>query len=126
VRSGDGKLWFSVSTGVAMIDPAHLAKNDLPPPVFIRSLTADGRVHSTFQDLSLPKSTREVSPDYTALSRTLSERNRFRYQLVGVDKEWRDVGTRRQAFYTNLAPETYTFKSWRQTTMACGTKRELQ
>src|SRR4029077_6978149 len=61
-------------------------------------------------DLSLPKSTREVSVDYTALSLTLSERNRFRYQLVGVDKDWRDVGTRRQAFYTNLAPETYTFK----------------
>jgi signal transduction histidine kinase/ligand-binding sensor domain-containing protein len=110
VRSGDGKLWFSVSTGVAMIDPAHLAKNELPPPVFIRSVTADGRVYSTYGDLSLPKSTREVSLDYTALSVTLSERNRFRYQLVGVDKEWRDVGTRRQAFYTNLAPDTYTFK----------------
>ena len=26
VRSGDGKLWFSVSTGVAMIDQTHLAK----------------------------------------------------------------------------------------------------
>jgi signal transduction histidine kinase/ligand-binding sensor domain-containing protein len=110
VRSGDGKLWFSDSTGVAMIDPAHLARNDLAPPVFIRSLTANGQVYSTYQYLSLPKSTRDVSLDYTALSLTLSERNRFRYQLVGVDKEWRDVGTRRQAFYTNLAPETYTFK----------------
>jgi signal transduction histidine kinase/ligand-binding sensor domain-containing protein len=109
VRSGDGKLWFSVSTGVAMIDPAHLAKNDLPPPVVIRSLTADGRVYSTYSRLILPKSTHEVSLDYTALSLNLSERNRFRYQLVGVDKEWKDVGTRRQAFYTNLAPGTYTF-----------------
>jgi signal transduction histidine kinase/ligand-binding sensor domain-containing protein len=109
VRSSDGKLWFSVSTGVAMIDPAHLARNDFPPPVFIRSLTADGRLYSTYRDLTLPKSTHEVSLDYTALSLTLPERNRFRYQLVGVDKEWRDVGTRRQAFYTNLAPGTYTF-----------------
>jgi signal transduction histidine kinase len=110
VRSSDGKLWFSVSTGVAMIDPAHLARNDLPPPVFIRSLTADGRVYAAGNDLSLPKSTHDVSLDYTALSLTLSERNRFRYQLVGVDKQWRDVGTRRQSFYTNLAPQTYTFK----------------
>jgi signal transduction histidine kinase len=109
VRSGDGKLWFSVSTGVAMIDPAHLSKNDLAPPVFVRSLAANGRLYSTYQDLILPKSTHEVSLEYTALSLTLSERNRFRYQLVGVDKEWRDVGTRRQAFYTNLAPGTYTF-----------------
>jgi signal transduction histidine kinase/ligand-binding sensor domain-containing protein len=110
VRSSDGKLWFSVFDGVAMIDPAHLAKNDAPPPVFIRGLIANGRTYSTYHNLTLPKSTTEVSLDYTALSLTLSERNRFRYQLVGVDKEWRDVGTRRQAFYTNLAPGTYTFK----------------
>jgi len=48
--------------------------------------------------------------DYTALSLTLSERNRFRYQLVGFDNGWQDVGTRRQAFYTNLTPGSYTFK----------------
>ena len=110
VRSSDGKLWFSVITGAAMIDPAHLAKNDALPPVFIRSLTANGRTYSTYHDVTLPKSTHELSLDYTALSLTLSERNRFRYQLVGLDKQWQDAGTRRQAFYTNLSPGTYTFK----------------
>jgi signal transduction histidine kinase len=29
---------------------------------------------------------------------------------VGLDKGWEDAGTRRQAFYTNLEPGTYTFK----------------
>jgi signal transduction histidine kinase len=110
VRSGDGKLWFAVLGGVAMIDPAHLAMNDKPAPVFIRNLTANGRTYSTYRDLILPKSTREVSLDYTALSLTLSERNRFRYQLVGLDANWKDAGTRRQAFYTNLEPGTYTFR----------------
>lgn len=110
VRSGDGKLWFSVFDGVAMIDPAHLAQNDTPPPVFIRSLTANGRTYSTYHDLTLPKSTTEMALDYTALSLTLPERNRFRYQLVGLDKDWKDAGTRRQAFYTNLEPGSYTFK----------------
>jgi signal transduction histidine kinase/streptogramin lyase len=109
-RSGDGKLWFAVLGGVAMIDPAHLAMNESPPPVFIHTLTANGRVYSAYHDLVLPKSTREVSLDYTALSLTLSERNRFRYRLVGLDTSWKDAGTRRQAFYTNLAPGTYTFK----------------
>ena len=110
MRSGDGKLWFSVLGGVAMIDPAHLAMNNVPPPVFIRSLTANGRVYSAWHDLTLLKSTTEMSLDYTALSLTLPERNRFRYQLVGLDKDWKDAGSRRQAFYTNLAPGTYTFK----------------
>jgi signal transduction histidine kinase/ligand-binding sensor domain-containing protein len=110
VRSGDGKLWFAVLGGVAMIDPGHLAMNDKPAPAFIRSLTANGRIYSAYRDLILPKSTREVSLDYTALSLTLSERNRFRYQLVGLDTNWKEAGTRRQAFYTNLEPGTYTFK----------------
>jgi signal transduction histidine kinase len=110
VLSGDGKLWFAVFGGVAMIDPAHLANNDVSPPVFIRSLTANGESYSTYHDLTLPKSTREVSLDYTALSLTLSERNRFRYKLVGLGKDWKDAGARRQAFYTNLEPGTYTFQ----------------
>lgn len=108
--STDGKLWFAVHDGVAMIDPAHLAKNDIPPPVVIRNLTANGRSFSAYHDLTLPASTTDVSLEYTALSLALSERNRFRYQLVGMDKGWKDAGTRRQAFYTNLTPGTYTFK----------------
>ncbi|WP_161596268.1 sensor histidine kinase [Rhodanobacter glycinis] len=110
VVSGDGKLWFAVHDGVAMIDPAHLARNEIPPPVFIRNLTANGRSLSAYHDVTLPQSTTAVSLGYTALSLTLSDRNRFRYQLLGMDKGWTDAGTRRQAFYTNLKPGTYTFK----------------
>lgn len=109
-RTGDGKLWFATFGGVAMIDPDHLARNTAAPPIFIRSLTANGQVYSAYHDITLPKGTRDVTVDYTSLSLTLSERNRFRYQLVGLDREWKDAGTRRQAFYTNLQPGTYTFK----------------
>ena len=35
---------------------------------------------------------------------------RFRYMLEGYDADWHDVGTRRQAFYTNLAPRDYRFR----------------
>jgi signal transduction histidine kinase len=93
-----------------MIDPTHLEHNELPPPVTLRSLSADGRIYPIGGDLILPKATRAVTFDYTALSLTLSERNRFRYQLVGFDTGWQDAGTRRQAFYTNLTPGSYTFK----------------
>ena len=81
VRSDDGKLWFAVVGGIGMIDPAHLAKNNVPPPVAITSLSANGRTYSSHPDLTLPKNTRDVSLNYAALSLTLPERNRFRYQL---------------------------------------------
>jgi len=35
---------------------------------------------------------------------------RFRYKLEGWDRDWEDVGTRRQAFYNNLPPRSYRFR----------------
>ena len=35
---------------------------------------------------------------------------RFRYRLDGYDHGWRDAGTRRQAFYTDLPPGKYSFR----------------
>jgi signal transduction histidine kinase len=34
----------------------------------------------------------------------------FRYKLEGWDRDWKDVGNRRQAFYTNLPPRNYRFR----------------
>ena len=38
------------------------------------------------------------------------EKVRFRYMLEGYDKGWQEPGTRRQAFYTDLAPKKYRFR----------------
>jgi len=40
----------------------------------------------------------------------LPQRVRFRYRLEGYDTDWKDAGTRRSAFYTNLSPDKYTFR----------------
>ena len=42
--------------------------------------------------------------DYTGLSFVVPRKMHFRYRLLGHDTEWQDVGTRRQAFYTDLPP----------------------
>jgi signal transduction histidine kinase len=39
----------------------------------------------------------------------MPERVHARYKLEGQDRKWNDPGLRRQAFYTNLGPGTYTF-----------------
>ena len=56
--------------------------------------------------LKLPAGTHGLRIEYTALSLSIPERVRFRYKLEGADKDWQDVGNRRQAFYTNLGPGT--------------------
>jgi ligand-binding sensor domain-containing protein/signal transduction histidine kinase len=113
-KSTDGRVWFAGSDGVSVFDPAHLPFNKLPPPVHIEQVTADRKTYvvgpGTRGRLSLPPLVRDLQLDYTALSLVAPEKVRFRYRLEGWDREWQDVGNRRQAFYANLPPRDYRFR----------------
>ena len=117
-KSLDGKLWFTSEDGVSVLDPRHLPFNKLPPPVHVEQITADRKPYEVTVEnngsLSLPALSRDLQIDYTALSFVAPEKIRFRYKLEGYDKDWQDVGNRRQAFYTNLPPRNYRFR-----VMAC-------
>ncbi len=106
----DGKVWFAAQDGVAVVDSAHLPRNSAPPPVEVEQLVADRRAYDPRADVRLPPLVRDLQIDYTALSLVAPEKNTFRIMLEGRDAEWQDVGTRRQAFYNDLAPRTYRFR----------------
>jgi signal transduction histidine kinase/ligand-binding sensor domain-containing protein len=110
VEGSDGRLWFSTNKGVAWIDPARISRNTIPPPVTVRSLSADEQVYESAPAPHLPKGTTSLRISYTALSLSIPERARFRYRLEGVDNEWQEAGPRREAYYTNLGPGSYRFQ----------------
>jgi signal transduction histidine kinase len=58
----------------------------------------------------LPALVRDLQIDYTALSLVEPDKVLFRYKLEGWDRDWQGVGTRRQAFYTNLSHGNYRFR----------------
>lgn len=105
-----GRLWFATNQGLATIDPARLRDNPIAPTVRVRAVFANERMHPAVAGLRLPKGTREMRIDYTALSLSMPDRVRLRYRLSGVDDHWQDAGNRRQAFYTNLGPGRYRFQ----------------
>jgi signal transduction histidine kinase/ligand-binding sensor domain-containing protein len=109
VEGTDGRLWFATSNGVAWADPRHATRNMLKPTVDVQSIIADGVRYEPSADLRLPIRTRNLQIHYTALSLSVPERVRFRYQL-GVNQPWQDVGPRRDAYFTNLAPGHYRFR----------------
>jgi signal transduction histidine kinase/ligand-binding sensor domain-containing protein len=112
VQGTDGRLWFTTDAGVAWIDPANIRRNLLPPPVFIRAVTAAGRRYEPGGRIALPPRTTDLTIAYTAVSLSMPDRVRFRYRLTGVDPGaiWEDAGDRREARYTNLAPGSYRFQ----------------
>ena len=109
IQGTDGLLWFVASAGIVWGDPAHISTNALPPPVSIRYVRANGRQRDSLANLVLPPRTTNLQIGYTALSLAVPEKVRFRYKLEELDEVWQDVGTRREAFYTNLSPGKYRF-----------------
>jgi signal transduction histidine kinase/ligand-binding sensor domain-containing protein len=110
MQADDGNLWFATRNGAVRLDPAHIYRNPLPPPVVIRSVIADNKIYSAFSSPALPALTENLLVDYTALSLSIPERVRFRYKLENWDKDWHEAGNRREAFFTHLAPGKYSFR----------------
>jgi signal transduction histidine kinase/ligand-binding sensor domain-containing protein len=108
-KTNEGRLLFGMSSGLGVIDPQHLFHNLLPPPVHVEEIAADGRTFSVAGQVLLPQRIRNLRISYTALSFVVPEKVRFRYQLEGFDKEWREATSIREVNYTNLSPGRYRF-----------------
>jgi signal transduction histidine kinase/ligand-binding sensor domain-containing protein len=108
-QSSDGRLWFANKVVLQMIDPNHLFRNEIPPPVYVEGVAADRKPFSATETVRLPPLVRDLQIDYTALSFVNPRRVMFRYRLEGRDASWQDAGTRRQAFYNDLGPGKYQF-----------------
>lgn len=109
-RASDGRLWFSTIKGVATIDPERLASNDQPPPTAIEQFRVDGETVAASTDLELAPGKTRFDFYYAGLSFVAPEKVRYKYRLVGFDKDWVDGGDRRVAYYTNLGPGDYRFE----------------
>jgi len=115
-KAEDGRLWFVTGEGIQVVDPRHLAVNNLAPPVLVEQIVADGRIQgpnlpgAAVAGVRLQARTRDLRIEYTALSLVAPEKVRFKYKLEGQDRDWREVVGVRQAQYTNLPPGSYRFR----------------
>lgn len=103
-RTRDGRLWFSTTSGLVLIDPNRLLRNRVTPLVAITAMILDGKRLESFQNLRLkPWQTNNVEIRYAGLSFISPEKVAFRYILKGHDRNWVEAGARREAFFTNFA-----------------------
>ena len=110
MRDRRGRLWFPTQEGAVVVTPSALHPNKTPPPVVIEHVTVGGRTPAVAAVIELAADERNVEIAYTAPVFTDPDEVRFEYQLDGLDRDWTEAGTRRQAFYTNVPAGTYTFR----------------
>lgn len=106
----DGKLWVSGERGLGWLDPQSLKPNPVSANVEILEMTSSGRRFSPLAPIDLGKGEQDVQIAYAAPSLTIPQRVRFRYRMLGLDDKWEEAGARRSAYYSKLAPGSYTFE----------------
>jgi signal transduction histidine kinase/ligand-binding sensor domain-containing protein len=106
----DGRIWLTTSEGLASINPAHIRKNPVPPPIHITQIIADDANEDVARAITLHPLTHRIEINYTGLSFTDPRKVTFHYRLLGFDSQWNAASTRRTATYTNLPPGKYRFE----------------
>jgi len=108
VRDSRGTLWFGAHSGLERIDPeSHTLTSTHAKLERVLLNRSEWPVDRT---AVVPPGDGAVEINYTALSFAASHRIEFRYRLVGYDKEWMQVGTRRTAYYTSVPAGFYRFE----------------
>jgi ligand-binding sensor domain-containing protein/signal transduction histidine kinase len=110
VSDSAGRIWFSLSRGLSVVDPAQITDDSLPALPQIEAITADNNTASLAGSVRIPPSPRRITFEYTGLSLAVPGRVRFRYFLEGFDSSWSQPVSAREAVYTNLGPGSYRFR----------------
>lgn len=110
VLASDGTLWFATAGGAVMVDPERLQPAPGALPTYIEDVRVTGRGTTPMVDAHVSTAERALELTYTALYLAQPDAIRFRYRLHGQDPDWVYAGSRRTAYYTNLAPHNYRFE----------------
>ncbi len=124
VRDKQGNIWFGTADGIIKYSQEHDLQNETPPKVYIRNIhfyndtsSMDAyysRIDSTTllpADLRLHHRKKNLYFDYVGLHYTLSEKNTYRYRLLGYDEQWSEPTTAIKSIpYQKLPHGKYTFQ----------------
>jgi PAS domain S-box-containing protein len=110
VSDSTGRIWFSLSSGLSVVNPSQIADNSVPALPHIEAITADNTTVKLAAFVRIPPSPRRITFEYTGLSLAVPGRIRFRYFLEDFDSSWSQPVAAREAVYTNLGPGSYRFR----------------
>jgi signal transduction histidine kinase/DNA-binding response OmpR family regulator/ligand-binding sensor domain-containing protein len=118
-----GDLAFGGVNGVNIFNPATVLQSGFTPNVFITGILTGNDVVMPNDKTGILKQTIEhaasitlnhlqdiLTLEFSSLDYTAPNQNKYRYQLIGIDKDWVESGTRRSATYLHLPPGNYTFR----------------
>ncbi|MFO1514765.1 MAG: two-component regulator propeller domain-containing protein [Verrucomicrobiota bacterium] len=113
LRMNSGLLWFATHKGIIVASPQLLPTNSATPTVMLEDVLVDGEpagfkvAAAEATPVRIPPGKHRIEVHYTSINFDSPEQLRFRHQLVGLDADWADAGSRRVAFYNYVPPGEY-------------------
>ncbi len=119
----NGNLAFGGVNGLNIFNPSAVLQSEFTPNVFITNILVGNKVVSPTnnsvvlletsdqaQSLTLHHWQDILTLEFSSLDFTAPNQNKYRYQMVGLDENWVEAGTRRSVTYLRLPPGNYVFK----------------
>lgn len=119
----NGDLAFGNMNGLVIFSPSALKRNDTQPLVYITGITFPqndtkpkkdsinwNNVLQLPEKITLPYKHNSFTLTFSALSFENPTENAYRYQMMGIDKEWIYSSSKNEAAYAHLSPGTYLFQ----------------
>lgn len=112
----NGMLLFGGVNGFNMFDPEKITESRFNPKIVITSFRVfdrdifPGISASYAENLTLNHSQNFFTIEFASLDFSNPAKNIYIYRLEGVDRDWVEAGSRREAFYTGISPGKYVFR----------------
>ena len=109
-KDKQGNLWFGTIEGAICYHPDREEFNPVPPQVHVKSIKLFLKEIPLKSPAQFKPSNNYLSFGYVGISFTAPEGVRYRYRLVGLDKDWLPETAQTSVTYSSLPPGQYTFQ----------------
>ncbi|MEF8844146.1 MAG: two-component regulator propeller domain-containing protein [Bacteroidales bacterium] len=115
-KAGDGEMFFGGISGLNSFYPDSINLYPHIPDIEITSVEVITNKKKTIHDfmvsdtISVTPSNSLITIEFASMDFVQPSRNKYAYKLEGVEDEWVNIGTRRYATFSNLAPGDYIFR----------------
>lgn len=110
-RARDGHLWFPTGGGLVRIRPDLIERNNVPPPVILQSVRANGVTCDADAGMVTTDPGRaRLEFRFVGLGFSAPEKTTYRARLRGLNDAWTELGDQRIAAFEAVPPGRYTFE----------------
>ncbi len=115
-RGGSGRLYFGSNYGVIAFSPSEMAGRASPPEIVLSGVKLGNEPvwfdvpYSQLERIELDPDDYLLGLSFAAMDFRAPNRNQYRYQMVGLDQNWVELGNRNYIDFSKLPMGEYVLR----------------